>query len=44
MRSRTWYDELPYGRTTEKLLMIVRAILAHARVAPLDRGQSCSDR
>jgi integrase len=26
-----WYDELPYGRTSEKLLMIVRAILAHAR-------------
>jgi integrase len=26
-----WYDKLPYGRTTEKLLMIVRAILAHAR-------------
>lgn len=26
-----WYDGLPYGRTTEKLLMIVRAILAHAR-------------
>ncbi|MGH2849150.1 MAG: tyrosine-type recombinase/integrase, partial [Solirubrobacteraceae bacterium] len=26
-----WYDELPYGRTSEKLLMVVRAILAHAR-------------
>ena len=28
---KAWYDDLPYGRTTEKLLMIVRAILAHAR-------------
>ncbi len=26
-----WYDDLPYGRTTEKLLMIVRAIIAHSR-------------
>jgi len=26
-----WYDRLPYGRTAEKLLMVVRAILAHAR-------------
>jgi integrase len=26
-----WYDRLPYGRTSEKLLMVVRAILAHAR-------------
>jgi integrase len=26
-----WYDKLPYGRTTEKLLMIVRAIFTHAR-------------
>jgi integrase len=26
-----WYDGLPYGRTAEKLLMVVRAILAHAR-------------
>jgi integrase len=30
-RVRAWYDGLPYGRTTEKLLMIVRAIFAHAR-------------
>ncbi|MBV9819066.1 MAG: hypothetical protein JOZ07_12055 [Solirubrobacterales bacterium] len=28
---KRWYDELPYGRTTEKLLMIVRAVFAHAR-------------
>lgn len=28
---KAWYDELPYGRTAEKLLMIVRAVLAHAR-------------
>ena len=28
---KAWYDGLPYGRTTEKLLMVVRAILAHAR-------------
>jgi integrase len=28
---KAWYDELPYGRTAEKLLMIVRAIFAHAR-------------
>jgi integrase len=27
---KEWYDGLPYGRTAEKLLMIVRAILAHA--------------
>jgi hypothetical protein len=26
-----WYDKLPFGRTSEKLLMVVRAILAHAR-------------
>jgi integrase len=26
-----WYDALPYGRTAEKLLMIVRAIFTHAR-------------
>ena len=30
-RVKAWYDELPYGRTAEKLLMIVRAIFAHAR-------------
>lgn len=28
---RSWYDGLPHGRTAEKLLMIVRAVLAHAR-------------
>jgi integrase len=28
---KAWHDELPYGRTAEKLLMIVRAILGHAR-------------
>ncbi len=28
---KSWYDGLPYGRTAEKLLMIVRAVLAHAR-------------
>jgi len=27
----TWYDRLPYGRTAEKLLTIVRAILRYAR-------------
>ena len=27
---KAWYDRLPYGRTTEKLLMVVRAILGHA--------------
>lgn len=30
-RVKAWYDRLPYGRTSEKLLMIVRAIFAHAR-------------
>lgn len=30
-RIKAWYDGLPYGRTAEKLLMIVRAILRHAR-------------
>ena len=30
-RVKAWYDGLPYGRTSEKLLMVVRAILAHAR-------------
>ena len=30
-RVKAWYDGLPYGRTSEKLLMIVRAIFAHAR-------------
>jgi hypothetical protein len=28
---KAWYDGLPYGRTAEKLLMIVRAILGFAR-------------
>jgi integrase len=28
---KAWYDSLPYGRTAEKLLMVVRAISAHAR-------------
>ncbi|MGH2914360.1 MAG: tyrosine-type recombinase/integrase [Solirubrobacteraceae bacterium] len=28
---KRWYDGLPYGRTSEKLLTIVRAILSHAR-------------
>jgi integrase len=28
---KEWYEGLPYGRTAEKLLMIVRAILGHAR-------------
>jgi integrase len=28
---KAWYENLPYGRTTEKLLMIVRAIITHAR-------------
>jgi integrase len=28
---KVWFDGLPYGRTTEKLMMIVRAIFAHAR-------------
>jgi integrase len=28
---KRWYDGLPYGRTTEKLLMVVRAVCAHAR-------------
>ncbi len=27
---KAWHDALPYGRTTEKLLMVVRAILGHA--------------
>ena len=30
-RVKAWYDGLPYGRTSEKLLMVVRAIFAHAR-------------
>jgi integrase len=32
---KAWYDELPYGRTAEKLLMLVRAILSHARARGL---------
>ena len=28
---KPWYDGLPYGRTSEKLLMVVRAVFAHAR-------------
>ncbi len=28
---KAWYDGLPYGRTSEKLLMVVRAVFAHAR-------------
>ena len=28
---KTWYDSLPYGRTTEKLFMVVRAVFTHAR-------------
>lgn len=28
---KAWHDSLPYGRTSEKLLMMVRAILEHAR-------------
>jgi integrase len=28
---KEWHDSLPYGRTSEKLLMIVRAVLEHAR-------------
>ena len=28
---KAWHDALPYGRTAEKLLTIVRAVLEHAR-------------
>ena len=28
---KAWYDGLPYGRTAEKLLMVVRAVFTHAR-------------
>jgi integrase len=28
---KAWHDTLPHARTAEKLLMIVRAVLAHAR-------------
>lgn len=28
---KAWHDELPHGRTAEKLLMMVRAILDHGR-------------
>jgi len=28
---KAWHDGLPYGRTAEKLLMVVRAIFSHAR-------------
>jgi integrase len=28
---KEWYDGMPYGRTAEKLLMIARAVFAHAR-------------
>ena len=28
---KAWHEALPYGRTAEKLLMIVRAVLEHAR-------------
>ncbi|HEX3691951.1 MAG TPA: site-specific integrase [Solirubrobacteraceae bacterium] len=34
-----WYDALPYGRTAEKLLMVVTAVFAHAR----GRGWTESD-
>ena len=29
---KAWYDGPPYGRTSEKLLMIVRAVFTHARM------------
>jgi integrase len=28
---KAWYEGLPYGRTSEKLLMVVRAVFNHAR-------------
>lgn len=30
-RVKGWHDSLPYGRTAEKLLMIVRAVFSYAR-------------
>ena len=28
---KAWYDKLPYGRTAERLFVVVRAIITHAR-------------
>ena len=41
---KAWFDGLPYGRTTEKLMMIVRAIFAHARSRGLDRARPDGER
>jgi hypothetical protein len=39
---KEWYDALPYGRTAEKLLMIVRAIFAHARARGWTEADPCA--
>ena len=39
---KAWYDVLPYGRTAEKLLMVVRAILAHARARGWTETDPCA--
>lgn len=39
---KAWYDALPYGRTAEKLLMVVRAIFAHARSRGWTEADPCA--
>jgi integrase len=39
---KAWYDALPYGRTAEKLLMMVRAIFSHARARGWMESDPCA--
>jgi integrase len=39
---KAWYDALPYGRTAEKLLMVVQAIFAHARSRGWTEADPCA--
>jgi integrase len=39
---KDWYDGLPYGRTAEKLLMVVRAVFAHARSRDWTDADPCA--
>jgi integrase len=39
---KAWYDALPYGRTAEKLLMVVRAIFTHARSRGWTEADPCA--
>jgi len=39
---KAWYDALPYGRTAEKPLMVVRAIFAHARARGWTETDPCA--